>query len=105
MPDHVHILARLGEKLSLAERMRQFKGRLTPVLRRHSVHGQDGYYDHQMREGEDVLPTFPYIYLNSYRAVLITPEEKWPGYFCAADDWEWFAPPINSETPFPEWLR
>lgn len=105
MPDHIHALVRLGVGASLAETVRLFKGRLAPVLRRNGLAWQDGYYDHQMREGEDALPVFLYIFLNPYRANLLRADEKWPGYYCAADDWEWFAPLTNSDTPFAEWLR
>lgn len=105
MLDHVHALVRLGGTAPLAECLRSFKGPLTPALRQHAVRWQDGYYDHQMRASEDALPVFLYIFLNPHRAGLLRSSEKWPGYFCAADDWEWFAPLTNSETPFPEWLR
>lgn len=105
MPDHIHALVRLGGSTTLGESIRLFKGRLTPALRRAGMTWQDGYYDRQLRAGEDALPVFLYIFLNPYRADLVRPSETWPGYYCAAEDWEWFAPLTNSETPFPEWLR
>lgn len=105
MPDHVHALVRLGATASLSECLRLFKERITPALRPHALHWQDGSHDHQMRDGEDALPVFLYIFLNPYRAELLRREEKWPGYFCAADDWAWFGELTYSETPGPEWLR
>ncbi|MFZ5495155.1 MAG: hypothetical protein ACOZE5_07430 [Verrucomicrobiota bacterium] len=51
--------------------MRLFKGRLTPALRNHGLKWQEGFYDHQIRESEDLLPVFLYIYLNPYRAGLL----------------------------------
>jgi REP element-mobilizing transposase RayT len=105
MPDHVHILARLGVESSLEDCLRLFKGRLAPALRQHGLSWQAGYYEHQMRPHEEALPVFLYIFLNAYRAHLLPADAKWPGYYCAADDWEWFAPLTNSAAPFPEWLR
>ena len=105
MPDHLHVLFTLGEHIALSECLRLFKGRLSPVLRNHKLSWQDGYHEHRMRAEEDRLPVFLYIYLNPYRAKLISLTEKWPGYYCAAEDWAWFSPLTNSETPFPEWLQ
>ncbi|MBA4136626.1 MAG: transposase [Opitutus sp.] len=105
MPDHIHALVRLGVRASLAENVRRFKGRLAPTLRRNGLTWQDGYYDHQMRADEDALPVFLYIFLNPYRAGLVRSDEKWSGFYWAPEDWKWFAPFTNSETPFPEWLR
>lgn len=105
MPDHMHALIQLGEAASLSNCIRLFKGRLSSALRRDGVAWQDGYYEHQMRSYEDRLPVFLYIFLNPYRAQLLSPLEKWPGYYCAPEDWAWFESLTNSETPFPEWLR
>ncbi|MBI5767620.1 MAG: transposase [Verrucomicrobia bacterium] len=105
MPDHLHLLFTLGPNQELSEVLRLFKGRLTPALRHHDLSWQDGYYEHHMRPDEDRLPVFLYIFLNPYRAKLLQSSEKWPGYFCSTDDWNWFGPLTNSEVPFPEWLR
>ena len=104
MPDHLHVLFTLGANASLPECLRLFKGRLTPSLRKHHLSWQDGYHEHRMRPDEDRLPVFLYIFLNPYRAKRIPVSEKWPGYFCVAEDWAWFCGLTNSDTPFPEWL-
>lgn len=105
MPDHVHVLFTLGTDSELAKVMRLFKGRLSPRLRAHRLAWQDGYYEHHLRPDEDRLPVFLYIFLNPYRAGLISTNEKWPGYYCAAEDWDWFGALTNSDVPFPEWLK
>jgi len=105
MPDHIHLLARLGGKTPLAECMRLLKGRLTPALRRHGLSWQEGYYEHQIREVEDLLPVFLYIYLNPYRAGLLPTDRTWPGYYCCPEDWKWFGDMTNESMPQPEWLR
>ncbi|MSU22870.1 MAG: transposase [Opitutus sp.] len=104
MPDHLHVLFTLGGKISLADCLRLFKGRLSPALRAHRLAWQDGYHEHRMRPEEDRLPVFLYIFLNPYRAKLISVSEKWPGYFCAVEDWGWFGGLTNADVPYPKWL-
>jgi REP element-mobilizing transposase RayT len=104
MPDHIHLLITLEADVPLSSVIRNWKGPLTPVLRRNGLSWQRGYFDHRMRTAEDRLPVFLYIFLNPYRAQLLTRDEKWPGYYCAPLDWAWFGPLTNSDCPFPEWL-
>jgi putative transposase len=105
MPDHIHVLFALGVSTSLADSIRSFKGPLTPILRKHGIAWQDGYFEHRMRSDEDRLPVFLYIYLNPYRGKLVANSECWPGYLCAPEDWAWFSSLTNAEMPFPEWLE
>jgi putative transposase len=103
MPDHLHLLVTLGQCAGLSETLRLFKGRLTPNLRRAQIHWQRGCFDHRIRASEDRLPVFLYIFLNPYRAKLIAADERWPVYYCAREDWKWFAPLTSSSCPSPEW--
>jgi putative transposase len=105
MPDHLHLLIRLAEARSLAAAVRQFKGPLSVNLRQSGAAWQPGFYDHRLRDDEDTLPVFRYLFLNPYRAGLCAPEEKWPGYYCAPEDWMWFRELTNEAHPEPEWLR
>lgn len=63
------------------------------------------YFDHRLRPDEDRLPVFIYIYLNPYRAKLLTPDQVWSGYFCGEDEWKWFEPLTDYSCPQPEWLE
>lgn len=105
MPDHLHLLATLGHKTSLSDAVRKFKGPLSTELRAHHAKWQPSFYDHRLRDNEDVLPVFLYIYLNPYRAGLCASGEKWPGYICNPEDWAWFGDLTNRSCPEPEWLR
>ena len=105
MPDHIHLLAQLGGSDSLVACMRTFKGRFAPALRLHGLKWQEGFYEHQLRESEDVLSVFLYIYLNPYRAGLLPSDQKWPGYYCCSEDWQWFDAMTRESVPQPEWLR
>jgi REP element-mobilizing transposase RayT len=103
MPDHIHLLVILGER-DLCDALRLFKGHLTPVLRAAGARWQRGYYDHRMRDDDERLPVFLYIFLNPYRAGLLNAGQSWPGYDCSPNDQIWFEPLTNCECPFPEWL-
>jgi len=105
MPDHLHLLVDLSGRTSLAEGMRMFKSRLTPAMRGHGLKWQEGFYEHQMRESDDMLPVFLYIYLNPYRADLLQVDQIWPGYHCCPEDWKWFGGLTRESMPQPEWLR
>ena len=104
MPDHVHLLVTLGTGSTLSSALRTFKGRTANVLRRAGLKWQKGFFDHRLRDGEDRLPVFLYIFLNPYRAGMIHRSEHWSGYYCAAEDWEWFEALTMEGCPFPEWL-
>lgn len=104
MPDHLHLFVTILPKADLSGAVRLFKGRLAPVLRQNNLRWQQAYFDHRMRTGEDRLPVFLYIFLNPYRAGLITTDKVWPGYRCHPDDWAWFEPLTSSSCPMPEWL-
>jgi putative transposase len=105
MPDHLHLLVTLSASGELAKCVRACKGRLSPHLRRIGIRWQPSFYDHRLRNEEDWLPVFLYIFLNPYRARLIPPSESWPGYYCSREDWAWFAPLTAEKRPEPAWLR
>jgi putative transposase len=104
MPDHMHLVFCLGDNTTLADCMRRFKGRTSTTLNRVKMKWQPGYYDHRLRTDDDRLPIFLYVFLNPYRASLLPSSEKWCGYWCAAEDWQWFGAMTNAAVPFPEWL-
>lgn len=105
MPDHVHLLVELGAVNCLAECTRLLKGRAAPALRARGLKWQEGFYEHRLREGEDVMPVFLYIFLNPYEAGLITKDQTWSGYFCAPADWQWFGEMTAQSMPQLEWLK
>jgi REP element-mobilizing transposase RayT len=86
MPDHLHLFVVLGAEAPLANAIRLFKGRTSPVLRGVKLSWQRGYFDHRVR------------------ATLVGAAEKWPGYYCAREDWAWFSALAEHECPLPEWL-
>ncbi|MBI2514073.1 MAG: transposase [Opitutae bacterium] len=104
MPDHLHFLVVLGETLPLSEVVRRFKGRHASLLQSQRLRWERGCFDHRLRDDEDRLPVFLYIFLNPYRANLLPHSERWPGYYCCPEDWRWFGPLTDHDCPMPEWL-
>ena len=83
-------------------------GKLKSVTRRPlsdaGVCWQENYYDHRLRDENKLEPFARYIFLNPYRAKLLTPDQVWSGYFCGEDEWKWFEPLTDYSCPQPEWL-
>lgn len=104
MPDHVHLLVTLGAMRDLSASIRLFKGRLARTLRSSNLRWERGSFDHRLRADENRLPVFQYILLNAYRAKLLAPDQRWPGYYCHPSDRAWFDLLTNESCPFPEWL-
>jgi REP element-mobilizing transposase RayT len=75
MPDHLHWLIQLGDRHSLSEVIRMFKGRsslaINTVLERAGAIWQRGFYDHALRREEDVEDIARYIVANPVRAGLV----------------------------------
>jgi REP element-mobilizing transposase RayT len=107
MPDHIHALAVLGERLSLGQAIGRLKSKTKSSLRGipASLAWERDFYDHHVRPDEDRLPIFRYILLNPHRAGLCAREDRWPWYFCREEDCAWFKDQLDVERPYPEWLR
>lgn len=105
MPDHLHLLITLGNKLSLGKSVARLKSRTAALLRLSGLAWQNGYFDHRLRPHEDILPYFHYTFLNPYRAGLISDTLKWPWLILGPEDREWFMPLLNHALPEPEWLK
>lgn len=75
MPDHLHWLFQLGESTTLSALMKGFKARsaqrLNHYLKRHGPLWQKAFYDHAVREEEDVKGIARYIVANPLRAGLV----------------------------------
>ncbi|MFT6917144.1 MAG: putative transposase [Motiliproteus sp.] len=76
MPDHIHILATLGNDCSLSECIQQLKGCSTRIINgqqgaQHRSLWQQGFYDRALRHEEDRLAIAHYIVANPLRAGLV----------------------------------
>jgi REP element-mobilizing transposase RayT len=104
LPDHMHMLIRLGKRLSLGQTIQRLKAKTSPTLRTKNLCWERNFFDRKLRPDEPLLPVFLYIYLNPYRTNLCKPVEPWGNYRCGENDWDWFQPLLNQDLPAPEWL-
>lgn len=104
MPNHVHLLIQLADKLTLGKAVARLKAKSGSALKAAGVRWQDGYYEHHMRPKEELLPVFLYIYLDPYRAGLLPAGKVWPWFDCSEEDRAWFIPMLDRELPEPAWL-
>ena len=90
MPDHVHLLLALGEKLSLGQVIARVKAKTSPKLRVAQLRWEAGYFERRLRESDSVLPIIHYLGMNPVRAGLVSEGEEWPGFWCRAEDRRWY---------------
>lgn len=50
------------------------------------------------------MPVFRYLYLNPYRAGLLSKNATWPWFVCGAEDQAWFTNYLDQNLPEPAWL-
>ena len=104
MPDHLHLLISLGEKLELSRAVARLKSKISPVLRKSGLGWQTGFHDHRVRADESLEPYFRYIHLNPYQARLIETGVVWPYSWFRREDWDWFEALTDDGRALPEWL-
>jgi putative transposase len=104
MPDHIHLLFQLGEKLPLGKAIARLKSKSNLQLKAGGLHWQEGYFDHRVRPKEDPLPIFLYTYLNLYKAGLLPADTSWPWFICGREDKDWFSGYLDEGLPEPTWL-
>ena len=93
MPDHVHWLCELGERLDLSALVRLVKARVTselylqPAFVRRPPIWQAGFFDRAVRETEDLQGVAGYIVQNPVRAGLVDRIADFPHWYaCWLDD-------------------
>ncbi|MDR0351983.1 MAG: transposase [Opitutaceae bacterium] len=104
MPDHLHILFALGERLSVGRCVARWKFQIRRAIDT-STRFQRDFWEHLLRPDEDHDRYGLYIFLNPYRARLIPGTRTWPGTWMPAPESFAFSEHLNPDgTPPPEWL-
>ncbi len=103
MPDHIHVLFTLGERLPLDRVMAKLKSCARAADE--AWRWQANVFEHRLRANEDAEDYAFYIFMNPYRAGLIDVNAPWPGWLCGAE-WTWkFENRLSEEgAPPAEWL-
>ncbi len=103
MPDHIHLLLQLGERLPLDRVVAKWK----TLARRSAPHclWQANYYEHRLRPAESLERYAWYIFMNPYRARLISTDDNWPGWWpVPVNAWTFLSLARPGPCPQPEWL-
>ena len=84
MPDHVHLLQGVTH-VNLVDLIRRWKTFTTNRLHQFGISGdvwQRSFYDHGMRNGEDLVTTAHYIVANPLRAGIVDESSIYPYAWC-----------------------
>jgi putative transposase len=105
MPDHCHWLFRLHARLSLGQVVAKFKSLTRAALSSHHLEWQRNYYEHQLRPEEAPEAYGLYVFLNPYRAMLLSGEQTWPAWWTGSPDALSFMRLLNPNgSPPAEWI-
>ena len=78
MPDHVHLLFTLGNRLTVSRAVAKMKGLTERSLRGAGGRWQENFFAHRLQVGEELDPFARYVFMNPYRAGLAPILEEWP---------------------------
>ena len=105
MPDHLHVLFTLGATLTIGQTIARWKS----SLRRSIEFAEDfqrDFWDHRLRETEQIEDYALYIFLNPYRARLLLHDRIWPGWWAPEPSLFRFTALLAAGgTPPREWLE
>ena len=78
MPDHVHLLFTLTDRLKLSQAIGKFKALTGSSRAGFHNQWQENYFEHRLRPDERLNPFGRYIFMNPYRSKLIALDVEWP---------------------------
>jgi REP element-mobilizing transposase RayT len=105
MPDHVHLLAVLQDKLSIGRVVGKFKALTKISLLQYDIHWQRDFFEHRLRPGEPAANYARYIFLNPYRSNLISRKSEWPHWMKNGEtDFDFMPYLEQGHYPPGEWL-
>ncbi len=106
MPDHVHMLIRLTEKLRVGQIAGKFKALTKKALQQADAQWQRNFFEHHLHADEPGNPYAFYIFMNPYRAEFSTKDQTWPHWYCNPEaDFEFLYLLKDQKYPQAEWMR
>ena len=104
MPDHIHLLFTLGERLHLGQVIGKIKS-LSRLRNGASWQWQEESFERQLRSGDSIEDYAFYCFMNPYRAGLCPLHLRWAGWFCPTPELFGFLAKLNPDTAVPgEWI-
>lgn len=106
MPDHVHLLFTLKERITLGQVIGKLKSATRIALKSEQLQWQRNYFDHRLREQIPMEDFARYIFLNPYRKGLLPNNQTWPWWIINRNYKPEFIELLNEGIyPPPEWLK
>ena len=78
MPDHIHLLMELGDRISLNRVISKFRAKTKGFLASREIEWQPNFFEHRLRPDEELNPYALHTFLNPYRAGLLSRNSSWP---------------------------
>jgi putative transposase len=104
MPDHVHVLFTLGARLDVGRCVSRWKN-LGRRLAGYGGRWQRNFWEHRVREQAQWEDYALYVYLNPYRAGLLSRTAKWSGWWAPEPARFGFSSLLGAEgEPPTEWI-
>lgn len=75
MPDHIHLILNFSDEMPMTNAIRNWKSWLAKTQ---GIHWQKNFFDHRLRNDNEVAQKAEYVCLNPVRAGLVTRAENWP---------------------------
>ena len=106
MPDHIHWVFSLGSRLTLSQVVSKWKFLTRERLAVAGLEWQANYFEHRLRESDDVEAYAFYVFMNPYVAKLTDCDEAWPWWRKGAQiQFQFETQLTHRRTPQPEWLK
>jgi len=83
MPDHVHLLLKLGSPLTVSQVIGKLKSAITRV--HGEIKWQENFFEHQLRPDDPIENYAFYIFMNPYCAGICDLERIWPGWISSGE--------------------
>ena len=104
MPDHVHLLLKLGERLGIGQVAGKFKSLNRGDLAIAGAAWQRDFFEHRLRPNESADSYARYIFMNPYRGGLIERRAQWPWWWLGENtEFDFIAMLDDGLYPPPEW--
>ena len=103
MPDHIHLLLKLGSRLSLSGVIAKTKAAISRAMP--SAKWQRNFFDHQLRTIGSAEDYAFYIFMNPYCAGLCPLDQPWSGWIPSKNaHWQFEDNLQEGKLPQPEWI-
>ena len=105
MPDHIHLLFTLGQRITLPQIVSKLKMHSKLPLKTKNIEWQANYFEHRLRPDTLMEPFSRYIFLNPYRKKLLPLNTSWSGWVIHKKYKPAFLDRlIDEQYPHPKWL-